>query len=294
MNINKYQPLRASSFFKLPLQLMKKKACINVKNNDEFCFKWAIISALDENVEVNHDRPSVYKISDITMETIEVNGNVLNFSNMEFPLMVKDVNIFEANNPTISVNVFGYEKNENSHKYNIIGPYYHTREEKVKHINLLYCESDDGSQSHYVYIRNISRLLRGQETNKKNRMHLCNSCLQRFSNISHLEKHKSECCKVVTIMPEEGNNVIKFKNHERKLQVPFTVYADFESILSPVSQCIPNPDIPSTTDVQQHIPCAFSYYIKCSFDDNLNKHKTSFEFKNITIRHSIKIVFFIF
>lgn len=103
VNINKYQPLRASSFFKLPLQLMKKKACINVKNNDEFCFKWAIISALDENVEVNHDRPSVYKISDIAMETIEVNGNVLNFSNMEFPLMVKDVNIFEANNPTISV-----------------------------------------------------------------------------------------------------------------------------------------------------------------------------------------------
>ncbi|KAK9728846.1 hypothetical protein QE152_g16977 [Popillia japonica] len=46
VNINKYNPMRASGFIDLPQQIKKKKAIINVQNNDQACFAWAITSAL--------------------------------------------------------------------------------------------------------------------------------------------------------------------------------------------------------------------------------------------------------
>ena len=46
LNIGKYRPLRGNSYLKLPTRLANKKAIINVKNLDEKCFLWAVLSAL--------------------------------------------------------------------------------------------------------------------------------------------------------------------------------------------------------------------------------------------------------
>ena len=46
VHINKYTPLIRSSYIELPKQIEDKKACINVKNNDNACFAWAVMSAL--------------------------------------------------------------------------------------------------------------------------------------------------------------------------------------------------------------------------------------------------------
>jgi Recombination endonuclease VII len=54
--------------------------------------------------------------------------------------------------------------------------------------------------------------------------------------------------------------------------MPFTIYADFESLLIPHSRCDPNPEKSSTTTIHTHEPCSFGYFIKCSFDDSLNKY----------------------
>lgn len=69
-------------------------------------------------------------------------------------------------------------------------------------------------------------------------------------------------------MPEPENS-----NFETKLDVPFTIYADFESILKEIDTCIPNSSSSFTTNVQQHIPCAFAYFIKCSFDNRLKRFR---------------------
>ncbi|KAK9745788.1 hypothetical protein QE152_g6622 [Popillia japonica] len=45
-NINKFTPQLGSSYIELPKQIKKKEACINVRNNDEGCFGWAVVSAL--------------------------------------------------------------------------------------------------------------------------------------------------------------------------------------------------------------------------------------------------------
>uniref|UniRef100_A0ABD2XIE7 Transposable element P transposase n=1 Tax=Trichogramma kaykai TaxID=54128 RepID=A0ABD2XIE7_9HYME len=45
VNINKYNPSRVGSYIPLPDTIAKKEACVNVKNFDDFCFKWAILAA---------------------------------------------------------------------------------------------------------------------------------------------------------------------------------------------------------------------------------------------------------
>lgn len=70
-------------------------------------------------------------------------------------------------------------------------------------------------------------------------------------------------------MPTDKNSILRFKNHKNQLDVPFVVYADFECILESV-------DIQNSANinsVQKHIPFAFSYYIKCSYNSSLDIHR---------------------
>ncbi|GFU97765.1 uncharacterized protein TNCV_2532381 [Trichonephila clavipes] len=80
LRINKYNPLRGSSYIDLPKTIKAKMAVINVKNlDDNKCFMWAILSALhpsDDHV----DRISKYKPYE----------NELNFEGIEFPVKMED------------------------------------------------------------------------------------------------------------------------------------------------------------------------------------------------------------
>lgn len=51
------------------------------------------------------------------------------------------------------------------------------------------------------------------------------------------------------------------------MKVPFSIYADFECILEDII------DISNDNSVyiKQHVPCAYSLNIKCSFDSSLDK-----------------------
>ena len=149
LNINKYMCIKGSQYISLPPTILKKEACINVQNKDEYCFKWAIISALYP-VTTHSNKCSSYKIKDINADIIILENNiVLNFVNLNFPLPVNKIKEFELNNSHISINVFGMEDNV------IVGHYYFTQQEKPNHINLLLLEDND--TFHYVWIKSISR-----------------------------------------------------------------------------------------------------------------------------------------
>jgi len=62
-------------------------------------------------------------------------------------------------------------------------------------------------------------------------------------------------------MPKEGE-VVKFRNHERKLKHPFLLYADFESVIKPNHSCKPSSDNSYTTLNAKHIPCGFCIHMK--------------------------------
>ena len=73
------------------------------------------------------------------IETLNFNLQVLKFDlgiavhsplAIEFPMKAKDIPKFERQNPTISLNLFGYEEKE-------LFPLYSTKEKKEHHVNLL-------------------------------------------------------------------------------------------------------------------------------------------------------------
>ena len=95
----KYEPLGGSSYIPLPKFLTAKKAIFNLRNEDDMCFKWAITRALNP-VEKNSER-----IDGKLRET----SKTLNWEGLKFPVNLSDINKFENNKSSISVNVIGYE-----------------------------------------------------------------------------------------------------------------------------------------------------------------------------------------
>ena len=62
INIIAYSPLRGSSYIELPKELAVKKAIINMKNEDDQCFKWAVTRALNP-VDKNAADNRLYRVS---------------------------------------------------------------------------------------------------------------------------------------------------------------------------------------------------------------------------------------
>lgn len=113
LNINKYNPLRASSYVQLPKSISDRKAVVNIKNNDQCCFAWSIVSALYP-VQTNSDRLSSYPHF----------SEILNFTNINFPVKLKDIKKFEELND-ISINIYGLEST--SDKTEVVGPLHYTK-----------------------------------------------------------------------------------------------------------------------------------------------------------------------
>lgn len=244
-NFNRYSPLKGSCYIHLPKKIQAKKTCINIKNDDNYCFAWTVMAALYP-VQKNAQRISSYPHF----------STVLNLNNMSFPVSFKDIRTFEKSNDNISVNVYGLEKSR------ISGPLYKTTSRKKHHVNMLLLQ--DGSKSHYCLIKDLSKLIRSQVTNHHGRIYFCDECLLYFKSNQDFEKHV--CGGVATILPEKGT-FIQFKNYQCMQNVPFVIYADFETFLQP---CFESQGT-YTTNLQKHVPSAFAYYIVCNYDTSLNR-----------------------
>ena len=62
----------------------------------------------------------------------------------------------------------------------------------------------------------------------KTKNYFCKSCLQRFSSKNVSTKHKEVCLSIngaQSVRLEKGT--IEFKNHLKRIPIPFKIYADF-------------------------------------------------------------------
>ena len=251
LNIVQYEPMKGSSYIKLPEELNNpKKGLINLKNNDNECFRWCHIRYL--NPQDAHPE----RIKKIDKEYI----NQLDYSGIEFPVTVKQYNKIEKQNE-ININVFGYE---NKQPY----PIYISKEKYEKHLELLLITEDENK--HYVLIKDFNRFMFNQ-TKHEHRKHFCMYCLQCFSSEEVLKNHKNNCIQVngeqAIKMPDKNNNTLKFNNFHKQQPVPFVIYADFEAITEKISGCRPNNNKSFTEAYQKHTDCGFGYKVVCCYDD---------------------------
>lgn len=212
---------------------------------------------------------------------------IFNFDGIEFPVSLKDVAKFEELNK-VSINVYGLELLYKNGKnfYEIIGPLHFCKVRYSIHINLLLLSNQNNGSIvnyHYCYISDLSRLVSSQVSNHEHRKHFCDGCLQFFSTLNVLKQHMQNDCNFIRndfpskncIIDKFGNltpeNILKFENIQKKMKVPFVVYADFECVLKPIQNDITNDSQSYTLKKFEHIPHSFAYYIKCSFDDKATK-----------------------
>ena len=251
LNIVKYEPMKGSSYIELPQDLKHhRKGLINLKNNDNECFRWCHIRYL------NPQDKYPQRIKKIDKEYI----NQLDYSGIEFPVTVKQYNKIEKQNE-ININVFGYE---NKQPY----PIYISKEKYEKHLELLLITEDDNK--HYVLIKDFNRFMFNQ-TKHEHRKHFCMYCLQCFSSEEVLKNHKDNCIQLngeqAIKMPDKLNNTLKFNNFHKQQPVPFVIYADFEAITEKISGCRPNNNKSFTEAYQKHTDCGFGYKVVCCYDD---------------------------
>ena len=93
---------RGSSYLPLPDWIEKKKTIVNPQNDDEECFKWAVITAL----EWTDIKPHPERVSNLRKFV-----DNYDWSGLEFPVSIKDIGVFETKN-NVLVNVLAVEGRE--------------------------------------------------------------------------------------------------------------------------------------------------------------------------------------
>ena len=251
LHTTRWDPINAGSYIDLPEVLKNKQAIINMKNQDEECFKWCVLRALNpknKNAErVDNDLKS-------KQDTINMEGN-------SYPVSLRAINHFEHLNPNISISVLGYNKEERVYPLRIS-----KCTERKNNIVLLLIK--EGEKSHYCLVKNISALLSSQINNHDHKRYFCLNCFNSFKNEDKLKEHKDYCYEnesVKILMPQQGT-YLRFKNFLHSEKAPFAIYADFESLIKPMDNCDPDPNKSYTKKYQKHEPISFSYYINSSID----------------------------
>jgi len=99
---------------------------------------------------------------------IFLSTSVLNFQGIKFPVLLKDIDVFERLND-ISINVYSIEKKMEEKKIIIVILLIRlTNDKKNKHVNLLYTpDKRDDNMGHFTWIKNLSQLV-GSQVNKHN------------------------------------------------------------------------------------------------------------------------------
>ena len=246
-------------YIPLPPHISKKKAVVNVKNEDDECFRYAILA-------------SIVKSNRVT----DYNSNLhFSFEGLRYPPTSKDIELFERNN-RIGINIYGLDQN------NRVYPKRINTINCTQCIHLLYIQND--VTSHYCYISDLSRLVKSQRTAHKSKIVICDRCFTSYNDYitkdgrsakERMAEHMFFCKQQRPVRMEfPQKEFIEFKNFKHEQEVPVVVYVDFEAILEPMQRCTDkyyDPLKPWNSKVQKHKPISFGMVVKSSIPElNMN------------------------
>ena len=261
LHTTRWDPINAGSYIELPKELKNKKAIINMKNQDDKCFMWSVLRALNlkdrDNERIDNELKS--KV------------DILNMQGIQYPVDFRGIDRFESQNPEISITVLGYNKDERVNTLKV------SKYTGCKH-DIVLLLIKDREKSHYCLVKNTSALLASQINKHKGTSNICLNCMNGFKSKDSLNKHKEYCYnnECVNIVMPPPNTFLKFKNFRCSERAPFVIYADFESFIKPMDSCDPDPNHSYTKKYQKHKPSGFSYYIKSLYEDVKKSEKRTY------------------
>ena len=229
---------RGSSYVPLPEWLDNKKAIKNPRNENQECFKWAVIAASRwEEIGKNPQRISNLKKFEKDFD----------WSGIKFTVPVKDIKGFKFKN-RISINLLAIEDRD----------IYICRKggNYERAINLMIIDNN------YDTIKSLGRLLSSKNSKHKGKEYFCMNCLQGFQQESSRDEHMRYCLDNETVKVEmtHKKQIVEFCNGQYQFKVPFIMYADFESLLESIQEPSKDPSGPCTTATNNHIPSGWCVY----------------------------------
>ena len=159
MNVVKIKNVFATSYIELPARIINTKSCINIKNEDSKCFLYCHL--LNERYRKNkflkiQNPERLYGKKAFIYKDEMIN---LNYKGIDFPVPFNtfySVKKIEEQNQ-IRINIFEYKEG----KKNDIAPIYHSKRMEFENcMNLLVICDQSKKKYHYVYIKNLNRLLK--------------------------------------------------------------------------------------------------------------------------------------
>jgi len=238
LSIFAYKPFAAGEYIPLPKKLANRKACINMKNMDNKCFMWCVLRALHPRTkDAEH------------INSLKEYENELDFTGIKFPVKVTDIEKFQKLN-NIGINLFGYSDR--------VYPMQLCRGEFKKVVNLLLIGDVEKDTTHYVLIKNFSRIL-GKVDKGHHKKFICMNCMQMFGRQDLLDKHQTFGClkhtESVAVLPKKKKAFVEFNNHKNQLKSPVVIYADFEAF----TKCCNQQNGKKTEAYQTHECAGYGY-----------------------------------
>ena len=239
--------MRGFSYIPLPDWFARKKAIINPKNEDQECFKWAVIAA-SQWEEIGKNPEKITKLK-------RYEGD-FDWSGMEFPASAKDIKRFENKNQ-ISINILAIEGRQ----------IYICRKgrnyENVLNLMII----TEGEQKHYVAIKSLSRLLSKKNNKHDKKQYFCINCLQGFWKEEARNEHTVYCKnnEAVKVEMPRKKPIVEYSDGQFQFKVSFIMYADFESILEPIQGVGNDPTISSTRGINNHVPSGWCVHSQFAY-----------------------------
>ena len=97
LNVAQHQPFYRGTYMPLPKKLQSKKAIINVQNQENTCLRWALRA----------EQFPPFSGAKVTRTLSYPTVDGLNFTGIDFPTPVSQINKLESQDPNLVINLFG-------------------------------------------------------------------------------------------------------------------------------------------------------------------------------------------
>ena len=183
-SFNRTSIYRGGTYIDSPKWLKDKKSTINLKNNDDKCFRYAVTLALNlDNIEKNPQRIS--KIKPFIDQ--------YNWKDIDFPPTNKDWRKLELNND-IALNILYIPHNTKK-----IQLAYRSKNNLTCDKQIILLMITDGEKWHYLVIKHLPGLLKGI-TSTHEKGFYCLNCFQSYRTKNKLESHKKYVKIMILVM----------------------------------------------------------------------------------------------
>ena len=117
-------------------------------------------------------------------------------------------------------------------------------------------------KKHFCVIKSLARLLSSQIDSHEHQKFISRRCLNHFSSSEKLGKHSELCSLRDFVKLEMKEGVVRFRNWNRSMKVPFVIYVGFEAL-----NVLCDEVKGGTRQYQKHKARGFCFQVVCGFDE---------------------------